>query len=150
MSLSDCQASTLMRRGVISETVYWLDPSREGGSLSTSSRSLIPPPSRFATPRILNPFHDFLPVVKKEPWLTDTSRIFTTFQPCFTRRGRGRGRGGLQKERLEKNSAIKFTTLPPPTGLDFLFSPVLFLVSCDFSKVYLRSSKGEILKIQIQ
>lgn len=44
VSLSDCQASTLMRRGVISETVYWLDPSREGGSLSTSSRSLIPPP----------------------------------------------------------------------------------------------------------
>lgn len=26
VSLSDCQASTLMRRGVISETVYWLDP----------------------------------------------------------------------------------------------------------------------------
>lgn len=85
VSLSDCQASTLMRRGVISETVYWLDPSREGGSLSTSSRSLIPslpPPLRFATPRILNPFHDFLPAVKKEPRLADTSWKFTTFHPC--------------------------------------------------------------------
>ena len=83
VSLSDCQASTLMRRGVISETVYWLDPSRAGGSLSTSSRSLIPPPPlRFATPRILNPFHDFLPAVKKEPRLADTSWKFTTFHPC--------------------------------------------------------------------
>lgn len=84
VSLSDCQASTLMRRGVISETVYWLDPSREGGSLSTSSRPLIHP-LRFRHSTHPQPVSRFLTVVQKEPRLADTSRKSTTFHTVVLR-----------------------------------------------------------------
>lgn len=55
MSLSDSSASTLMRRGVISETVYRAESSREGGSLSRLGRSLSL--SYFSLPLSHSPSH---------------------------------------------------------------------------------------------
>lgn len=120
MSLSDCQASTLMRRGVISETVYWLDPSREGGSLSTSSLSLSPSPA-FTHPRpALHASSTRFTISyrrQKERWLADTSGIHD-FQGPQT--------SGLPLSLSRRNSAIKSSTPEPSFHLFPLFFFFLF------------------------
>ena len=145
VSLSDCQASTLMRRGVISETVYWLDPSREGGSLSTSSRSLIPPP----------PAPPGLPLHASSTRFTISYRRWRRSHGSLTPRGYSRLftrvllPRGMKKRKRKKNCAIKSTTPEARTRFSLLLALVgridppsllfFFLFPCNFSEAYLRS-----------